>query len=445
MAEKRIAVVGLGPKGAAIAAKAAALREVGFSTPEIVLFEQNRAGSAWSGQFGYTDGDQELCTSAERDVGFPYDRDLDMAFPNLASTTFAKFSWHAFLVAEGSKSESYGEWVARGRRPPLHRDFADYLSFVASRSGSRIEAATVTHIDYDSGTRQWLLSTNKAHQIQFDGVVITGNGPPYPNLPGSNERVFNGKNFWENLSKIHDLLVMEEPEDRSIVIIGSGGTAAAIALKLIRAGIVEIPIHIIGHEATLYVRVPSYFEDRLFSENDEWKTLAPHTRESFLSRLTKGVVWDAVLQSLNKNRNLTYQSFSARGFRQVPGSSNPAELNVELDYPPVPGIRTAASPSGPVQLMAATVFVDARGFDPWWFVNLFPEGPLKNFFQPDSRRKVQNDVDETLAIVGNLSSGGTFPSGLHVPMMGFQQSPAASNLMALGWMSDRILTRYVSN
>lgn len=36
-----------------------------------------------------------------------------------------------------------------------------------------------------------------------------------------------------------------------------------------------------------------------------------------------------------------------------------------------------------------------------------------------------------------------FPPGLHVPMLGSEIGPGATNLMALGWVSDSVLGRYI--
>jgi mycobactin lysine-N-oxygenase len=301
----------------------------------------------------------------------------------------------------------------------------------------------VTVVDYDHARKAWTIFTtgNKRYPVWFDGVVVTGSGPPLPSLPGANARVFDGLTFWQNLPAVSALLDQEHPEDQSVAIIGGGGTSAAVALWFSRTGIKKIPVNIIGREATLYARVPSYFEDRLFSDNSEWKTLAPHAQDAFLGRLAQGVVWNTVLQGLHKSENLTYRSFSARGFRMDSVSANPPGLILELDYPGPAG----ASPGSPVELQPATVFVDARGFNNWWFVDLLvPRGPLRQFFSQTTRTSVMNNIDDALAIRGDLPSGGRFPPGLHVPMIASRQGPGAPNLMALGWMSDQILVPHTS-
>ncbi|SFU23439.1 DUF2971 domain-containing protein [Paraburkholderia aspalathi] len=66
----RIAVIGGGPKAAALAAKAAVLRELKKADVQVTIFEPDQIGAAWTGESGYTDGEQRLCTIAERDVGY---------------------------------------------------------------------------------------------------------------------------------------------------------------------------------------------------------------------------------------------------------------------------------------------------------------------------------------------------------------------------------------
>jgi mycobactin lysine-N-oxygenase len=435
MAPKLLAIVGLGPKGAAIAAKATALSEAGYDAPEIVIFEPNGTASAWSGRHGYSDGNQELCTLAERDVGYPYDR----TFSDVAEGMFKKFSWHIFSVSRGIASSSYDDWVIRGRRPPLHRDFANYIDFVVSQSAAGVEALEVKHIAYDYGAKRWTIFTPLGrYGRSFDGVVITGSGVPLAPLPNANQRVLNGKTFWQNISLVRSLLDAETPQDRSIAIIGGGGTAAAVALWFIRSGVQKVPIHVIGRDASLYARVPSYFEDRLFSDSSEWALLAPHVQDAFIARLTRGVVWNSVLQSINNARNLAYMSFSARAFSIVPsiGGSHPDDLVLQLDHPPA---KAMASPTGsPVHSLASTVFVDARGFDAWWFKTLLL-GALQTYFDAHTRDYIIDNIDNSLAIQDEPH----FPRGLHVPMIASRQGPAAPNLMALGWMSDAILRPYL--
>lgn len=149
MPSQRIAIVGAGPKAAAIATKAACLRDLAELEIDVVIYERDEVGAAWTGNNGYTDGLQRLCTPAERDIGFPYD-DTDLA-DGLAAEMQARYSWKAYCIARGK----YGEWVDRGRQKPIHRDFADYLFWCIDDAGE-YRAGNVTGLSHRNG--QWSIT-----------------------------------------------------------------------------------------------------------------------------------------------------------------------------------------------------------------------------------------------------------------------------------------------
>lgn len=96
----RLAIVGGGPKAAALCAKIACLRDL-FRVPiEATVFERSTPGAHWSGgESGYTDGVQCLCTPAERDLGFPYS-DAFGEPGKIAERMLAEYSWAAYLKRE---------------------------------------------------------------------------------------------------------------------------------------------------------------------------------------------------------------------------------------------------------------------------------------------------------------------------------------------------------
>lgn len=190
---QRLAIIGAGPKGAAIAAKAAALRAARHRTPppHIDLYDPNQVGAAWRGSIGYTDGVQPLCTLAERDLGFPYD--TASYGPRVAQAMVGDFSWQSFAINSAGPSR-YRDWVVNGRHPPRHIDFAGYLENAVSNAVSQGAASLipdrVSAVDFDIATGMWRIdSTNSTGVItsnDYDGVVITGSGRPQPALPGAN-------------------------------------------------------------------------------------------------------------------------------------------------------------------------------------------------------------------------------------------------------------------
>ena len=118
-----LAVVGAGPKGIAIAAKARALAVAGLDPPRVVLVEPGAVAGNWGGRQGYTSGLLPLGTPAEKDIGFPYASSWG---PDSAAVTaaMADYSWQRHLIANGT----YTDWVDRGRRRPTH--FHGSVTFV---------------------------------------------------------------------------------------------------------------------------------------------------------------------------------------------------------------------------------------------------------------------------------------------------------------------------
>jgi mycobactin lysine-N-oxygenase len=297
---KAIAIVGGGPKAAAIAAKAVAMRNIGLSAPDVTIFEARSIGSAWKGgDGGYSDGASRLCTPAPRDLGFPYGDDLSAS---CAGRMFAEFSWASFLVDSGG--DQYARWVNRGTPRPTHGEFAQYLEWAVVKAGARVVIDRVTGLSWNG---QWGVATrNNGDAGRFDGVVITGPGPPVPALLNRpSNRILDGRNFWTNEALVRSLVAQDR--DPTVVIIGAGGTAAAVAGWFVRHNFSRLPIHIVGREATLYTRSPGYFEDRLFSDDDAWDDLPAGARQEFVARLTRGVVWQDVIDGLSRHDNLTYR------------------------------------------------------------------------------------------------------------------------------------------
>jgi mycobactin lysine-N-oxygenase len=93
----RIAVIGGGPKAAALAAKAWVLRDQQIADIRVTIFEPAAIGAEWSGKCGYTDGEQRLCTIAERDVAYPYN---SMLGRQVDAAMASKFSWGSSCIPD---------------------------------------------------------------------------------------------------------------------------------------------------------------------------------------------------------------------------------------------------------------------------------------------------------------------------------------------------------
>ena len=166
-----LAVIGAGPKGIAIAAKARALAAAGLDVPEVVLVDRGAAAGNWSGQQGFTNGLLPLGTPPEKDVGYPYPDSWGAASASV-TRAMAEFSWQRHLIAHGR----YADWVDRGRMRPTHREWSAYLGEVAERAEAEIVGGELVGLDVEGDG--WRLALEGGESISADAVVFTGSGPP---------------------------------------------------------------------------------------------------------------------------------------------------------------------------------------------------------------------------------------------------------------------------
>ena len=171
-----LAVVGAGPKGIAIAAKARALAAAGLDAPRVVLIDRGPVAGNWTGQRGYTSGLLPLGTLPEKDIGFPYADSWGTASAAV-TRAMADYSWPRHLIAHGT----YADWVDRGRLRPTHRQWSLYLREVAAKAEA--EKITDTVVSVESAGDRWRLALARGAPLEADGVVFTGPGPPI-RVPG---------------------------------------------------------------------------------------------------------------------------------------------------------------------------------------------------------------------------------------------------------------------
>lgn len=422
-----IAVIGGGPKSVALAAKAAAMRQLGLGEVAITIFECKAIGNNWTGNAGYTDGKQLLCTPIERDLGFPYE---SMFGKLLDAHMYSNYSWASFNIAS---SQSYAKWVDMGRASPSHATFAEYLKWGSKKSGAKIVKAFVRGVavsdeKWEITCARSLTSGATVYPALFDGVVVTGPGPAKgvrikrTPSPKHSDRIFDGSNFWTRLSKVQSAL---DKHNEEIVVIGGGGTGAAVLAWLVRNGYHDREMRLIADQATLFSRGDSVFENRLFSDEDAWKELSVKNREHFFTRLNRGVVWNTIMEDLSVATKLVFVDARAR----LIDSSKPR-------------LQVLAKKEGRKKLLVfePSIVIDASGFDAWWFVNLLSK--------KDGLRSTVDLAEEELKLHMTPSlklykpSWG-FPS-LHAPMLSNNVGPGFGSLMALGGMSDRIIGEYVA-
>ena len=400
-----LAVVGAGPKGIAIAAKARALAAVGLAAPRVVLVERSAVAGNWTGRQGYTSGRLPLGTPPEKDVGFPYAASWGAASPAV-SAAMADYSWPRHLISRGV----YADWVDRGRLRPTHREWSSYLAEVAEKAEAEIVAAEVTGLEIDGD--QWRLALGERAPLRADGVVFTGAGPPItvPGQPERHPRVLDGRTYW--LAEP----ALEQQVAQSACVIGSGETAASIVISLLTRLPERSTIDVLASRGFLYSRGESYEENRYFSDPGDWPALAESHRREFLERTDRGVVSQQAEAIFNQSRG-----FRALAGRAVEIDAGERQVVVTIEY------------GRERERVAYDLVVVAIGFQAPWFEGLLGD---------QARRRLASGGDLERRIELDLSIAGLNPP-IHLPLLaGLAQGPGFPNLSCLGLLSDRVLRRY---
>ncbi len=404
-----LAVVGAGPKGIAIAAKARAIAAAGLDAPRVVLVERSAVAGNWSGRQGYTSGLLPLGTPAEKDVGFPYADSWGAASPAVTAA-MADFSWQRHLVTHGA----YADWVDRGRLRPTHRQWSSYLREVAERAGAEIVVGEVTGVE--AVGEGWRLELERGEAIWADGLVFTGPGPPVsvPGQPRQHARVFDGRSYWMPKREFQTQIA------QTVCVIGNGETAASVVINLLAKSHRHSTVDVVTSRGVLYSRGESYEENRFYSDPADWPHLAESHRREFLVRTDRGVFSSQAEAILNASHG--FRTLAGRAVRIEAGQQ---QVVVTIEY------------GRERERVAYDVVVVAIGFQARWFEGLLgaqARGRLAGAL-------VGEELDRRIDI--DLSIAGLSPP-LHLPMVaGLAQGPGFPNLSCLGLLSDRVLRRYV--
>jgi mycobactin lysine-N-oxygenase len=422
-----LVVLGAGPKAAAIAAKAHVLNELGYGPLRVAIVERREVAAYWTGRHGFTTGQELLGTRPEKDVGFPYQstdrlgtggRQIDAAM--------LCYSWQSYLVHTGD----YRRWVDSGAPQPTHNELARYLAWVLDQvsHGVRLHRAAVTEIALEPGGWRLLCrnANGKVENIVAErGLVLTGPGEP-KSLPYAAEvahRIISPAMTADEMQAINLL------SSGRVCIIGSGESAASVALSLIRRYGEDLELTFVAPSLP-YSRAESFLENAAYSDPDlvAWSRLSEGERHEFVRRTDRGVISPAALAQLARHRKLAFVVGRVRQIRLSPNGL----ARVEVDQPDE---------------------VVRQEFDAVAIcIGSCPLVALLRMLN-DSRAAVEARLDCSLAdessVVRRLDSSlalrGLTPR-LHLPALaGLAHGPGFSNLSCLGKLSDAVLSAYLPN
>src|SRR5499427_6459899 len=406
-----LAVVGAGPKGIAVAAKARALAAAGLQAPRVVLIDRGEVAGNWSGRQGYTSGLLPLGTPPEKDVGYPYVASWGDASADVVAA-MAQYSWQRHLIKRGV----YSDWIDRGRMRPTHRQWSAYLREVAEAAEAEIVSGVVTGLEVADGDR-WVVRLAAGDEITADGLVITGAGPPItvPGQPRNHSRVLDGRTYWLATHQPHHERAL------NVCVIGSGETAASVVIDLVRRAHRHSAIDVLTSRGVLYSRGESYDENRLYSDPADWPRLAEAHRREFLERTDRGVFSLQAEATLNQ----------ARGFRTLAGRAAAVEARAH-------DVIVTIAYGEERERVAYDAVIVAIGFDGRWFEALLAGTTSARYRDALGGGELERVIDADLSVAG-------LAPPLHLPVVaGLAQGPGFPNLSCLGLLSDRILRRYAA-
>lgn len=356
ISEQHLTVVGAGPKAVSIAAKRRVLSHRDVVVPRLDVIDPQGVAAHWTGQHGYTDGHAPLGTPPEKDIGFPY-ASTNYGGPDAndaVNQAMTQFSWMAFRIQNGPYS--YADWVDRGKPPPSHGHWADYLQWVAERVDLDITQAELSSISVCDD--RWRLSLDSGHVLDTNGLVLTSPGPPRAlhRSGGQIKWLYDGQDFWlpDSQREIKEQFSDDAQQPIRACVIGGGETAAAIVVQLTHLLPRETPIDIVSKDGIVYTRGESHDENRLYSQPERWLEFPNPVRKEFVKRTDRGVFSVTNKETLNR----TYGVETIAGHVTEITASVPSIL-VHFDEGPSRGYE---------------LVVDATGFRPDWFLDLMDDG-----------------------------------------------------------------------
>jgi mycobactin lysine-N-oxygenase len=404
-----LAMLGAGVKAVAVAAKASVLREMGVDAPDVIAVERTGVGANWQASGGWTDGAQRLGTSPEKDIGFPYRSSLVPRRNAELDERMTRYSWQSYLIATGQ----FAQWVDRGRPAPAHRNWGQYLCWVAEQIDMSVVRGEVNRLSVDG--ERWALRTDE-NTVHADGLMVTGPGQAERSLLPGNPRVLSIAQFWHRAAQ-HERICAER-----VAMVGGGETAAAMLTELFQHRISTITV--ISPQVTLFTRGESFFENTLFSDPTDWTALTLDERRDAIARTDRGVFSSSVQDALLADDRIRH----LRGrVAHAVGRDEQIRLTLSTDR----GSENFETVHG------FDLVIDGSGYDPLWFTTLFSQDALDllelGLGGPLTGDRLQESIGHDLA-VADISPKLYLPN-----LAGLNQGPGFPNLSCLGLLSDRVL------
>ena len=410
-----LAVIGAGAKAIAVAAKAAELRELGVPAPDVVAVERSGVAANWQAGGGWTDGQHQLGTSPEKDVGFPYRSSLVPRRNAELDERMMRHSWQSFLIATGQ----FAEWVDRCKPAPTHRRWSQYLRWVAEDVGMSVVQGDVERIELAND--RWALVTAET-TVHADALMITGPGQAERSVLPGNPRVMSIAQFWHRAAQ-YDRIATER-----VAVIGGGETAASMLNELFRHRVSTITV--ISPSVTLFTRGESFFENTLFSDPTGWTSLTHAERRDALARTDRGVFSARVQDALLADDRIRH----LRG-RVAHAVARDDRIRLTLST------NQAGEASETVH--GFDLVIDGSGADALWFVPLFSQDTLDMLELGLGCQLTGEALQE--AIGYDLALAGVYPKLFLPGLSGLTQGPGFPNLSCLGMLSDRVLGAELSH
>ncbi|HKV19572.1 MAG TPA: SidA/IucD/PvdA family monooxygenase, partial [Mycobacterium sp.] len=347
---KTLAVVGAGPKAVAVAAKAAALRDMGVGDIDVIAVERAGVAANWRAVGGWTDGRQRLGTNPEKDIGFPYRSVLVPGRNAELDERMVRLSWQSYLVATGR----FAGWVDRGRPSPSHDTWAGYLRWVAEAVELKVVRGEVVRLALDGP--KWAVHTSDS-RVSADAVMITGPGLPGRSILPGHPRVLSIAQFWQRAAGPSRIVAGR------VAVIGGGESAASILNEVFHHRFSAITV--ISPQATLFTRGEGFFENLMFSDPTEWQNLTQAERRNAIARTDRGVISARVQESILADERIRH----LRGrVAAAVDCDDRVRIMVHTDRPPV--AHDGRNGERLETVHDFDLVIDGSGVDPLAFLSL---------------------------------------------------------------------------